>query len=148
MWPFRPRPPRAPASDPIATPTPDPIGDICRALAERPWEWSADTRNVLAHTSGVRIEWDQVPSNPAYPLTSAKRTAAVVIQDGIRSVQSERDSARLDGALAARAAALVARPRHTFTQSAVLLADAVKAGDEQAAYALADEVMEHAKSST
>lgn len=47
----------------------DPIGDLCRLLADRPWEWSAPDyvddgtgddapgENNLDHASGVSLSW-------------------------------------------------------------------------------------------
>ncbi len=119
-------------------PKPDPIGDICRSLAERPWEWEASTHAAmfdakLVHVSGVAL----VYNHHGVWLANGPGCLAVSC--------SRRDDARLLFAINARAAALVSRPRYTFTQAATMLADAVKRGDEQAAYALADEVMEHAR---
>jgi hypothetical protein len=131
--------------DPKPDPKPDPIADICRNLSQKPWEWSAGPNGGLQHASGIRIEWRSVPIDPSYPLTSPRRNAAVLIGDGVSVQQTREDSERIDNAIAARTAAIIARPRYTFTDAAQMLARAVQSDDEQAAYALADEVIEHAK---
>ena len=126
-------------------PKPDPIEDICSALANRPHEWSASAGGAIVHSSGVSLSWITVPRDLSYPTLGGNKTVAILAVDGQRIQQSDRDSDRLHHAVSQRAAALVSRPRHTFTDAAKALARSVLDGDEQAAYALADEVMEFAR---
>lgn len=136
MWPFSTKPP-----DPQQ---PDPIGDICRLLAEKPWEWEAgetdeedeDERTpALTHLSGVEVSWR----------TDSWTRRTIVwfgFGGGPYTQLTDRDSARLFAGIQANAAARVRRPKCDYDSVAHAMADAVKAGDRVAARQLADLVME------
>lgn len=124
---------------------PDPVGDLCRLLVERPWEWEtnddAEDSNVLSHPSGVSVSW----LNNEYR-SSGKYGPEVWLVIGRESVRLSNDDAdRVAAAITGSAVARVGRKPRPFPESAVLLARAVLAGEHEAARALADEVFEHAK---
>lgn len=121
----------------------DPIGDICRLLVEKPWEWEGAGGGALRHLSGVGIGWQNALRDPRYPLTEGAYRAAVVQTAGASVVCSQDETARVKGALLRMAAARVARPRVSFDEATKSVARAVLEGDKEAAYQLADWVMEH-----
>jgi len=125
-------------------PKPDPIGDICRSLAERPWEWTqvGNTVDELSHKSGVILRLSDVPRDPLYPLAGGTKMVFTIIATGTATDQSDADSQRIASALLARSAAIVSSPRRDFSSDAKALATAVLAGDMIAARALADLVIE------
>ncbi len=142
MWPFRKVASVVTAAKPAA---PDPIGDICRSLAERPWEWtvgrvgsaSDNQYQYLRHNSGVVLAIERKwRSHPDTWLGNG---------DGsIGSLQPRDVCLRIHAAVLAHAAALVSRKPFRFTDSAIALADAIKAGaDLNAVYGLIDEILEH-----
>lgn len=124
-------------------PQPDPIGDICKSLVERYWEWTPgtssdedpdDQRPLLRHQSGVEIVWH---------IRDYGRALAVWVSHGTELMSSAKppEARRLYAAVQGRTAVLTNRPPFNFTESAKLLARAVLDGDETAAHALADEVI-------
>ncbi len=127
---------------------PDPIGDICRSLAERPWEWDIDTKSDYSYSNNIICVrhsksgvWVVVNTN----LANYGETKCHVGQTGRGGVrQSKVDSVRLSNGVNARAAALVTSSTYRFTDSARLLAHAVLAGELDAAFALADEIIDTA----
>jgi hypothetical protein len=114
----------------------DPVGELCRLLVERPWEWEDATRAeiaVLTHVSGASVAWRaKYPfGGDDYDVFLSPKAGAVAIL--------RRDVARVMAALRASAVARVksggGRP---FSVEAQAMARAVLAGDMGAASALAD----------
>lgn len=91
MWPFKKSAP---------SPALDPIGDICRAIIDRPWEWTFDDV-ALRHTSGVAVVVTPDPTKPSAPPGVALRMVEV------RLSQSDDDAYRLACAIEANMAARV-----------------------------------------
>lgn len=124
---------------------PDPVGDICRLLVERPWEWVVSTqpdrsknqmgRPVLTHVSGVyRIyENDRTRSTPSVWLALGGTTAMPT---------DFPDAERLYRAILGNAAARVARPKASLPLAVRAMMAALKADDLVGGRALADLVME------
>lgn len=140
MWPFRSRPSVQPASDPV--------GAICRLLVDRWWEWAPgqteDGGAQLAHTSGVCLSWEMRLDPRPYKYGRAPLVSiSMANENGILTEMPFGDSARIYAAIQAHAAARIAHTPYRFTDAAVSLADAVKAGAHDAALALCDEILYH-----
>jgi hypothetical protein len=128
-------------------PKPDPIGDLCRLLVGRSWEWEPvdddEDSNVVRHPSGVTVRWinNEYRSygkfGPEVWLTIGRETVAL----------SHADADRVAAAVVDCAVARASRKPRPFSEAAKLLAKAVLAGEREAARALADEVFEHAEES-
>lgn len=114
----------------------DPIGDICKSLVERWYEWSygktLDTNNPgLMHKSRVSVVW-----------TGNGTTVYIGWNDAIaNSSHSPYDDLRLMVAIRGNLAARL-RPRDNFDDVAKSLAHAVLAGDTTAMRALKDRLDE------
>lgn len=123
-------------------PQPDPIGDICKSLVERYWEWTPSMSNdqdpdertpLLLHRSGIEVSW--------FVDNYQSITGWVSHGNAVMTKATPREARRLYEAVQKRTAVLTNRPPLNFTESAKLLARAVLDGDETAAHALADEVI-------
>ncbi len=125
MWPFRRHPPTAVA---------DPIGDICRLLCERWWEWAANRSKegspALQHSSGTFIVW-------------LHGTVWLGTGDSPGNTLSNYDSTRVIRAIHGNFAARISNRPFRFTDAALALAAAIQAGQYDAAYGLVDELLEH-----
>lgn len=122
-------------------PRPDPVGDLCRLLVERPWEWEAfeppDGYNGMRHVpSDVEVMWGSTRGRYPQRFVTLKLNGQLISVDDVERVRSA-----IRHSFIARATGK-SRP---FSASAVALAKAVLAGEHEAARALADEVFEHAK---
>lgn len=126
-------------------PKPDPIGDICRLLVEKAWEWTPGNTGKpsapkLSHISGVWLAWDNRGS------MYRNDHLRVFFGVGAESLGEEiggNDAVRLFRAVQGNAAARAVRPRVNFDDATKAMAKAVLAGDAEAARLLADFVMEH-----
>lgn len=125
---------------------PDPIGDICRLLVEKAWEWTpgrmpsaklfARASPTLTHLSGVFVAWDHEGYGVELRVLFGFTPGAA---DEVRG--SDRN--RLREAIKGNAAARITRPRVSFDDATRAMAQAVLDGDAEAARQLADFVMEH-----
>lgn len=131
------------------TPASDPIGEICRILAERPHEWrmdvtdDADKDACLVHVTGVTIAYRYENVSRTYIPDFHARVWFCSHADGRLAELPRRDAARVYTAIQSQAAALVARRPYRFTDAALALAESVRSGDHSAALALCDEILEH-----
>lgn len=133
MWPFKRSPQPAPE---------DAVSIICHMLVERWWEWtpgeSEDDHAVIRHTSGVCLSyyWSSV--------YSYARVSFALSDDGILSELPPPAANRIYRAIQDNAAARIAHKPFRYTDAAIALADAIKAGAPvESVFGLIDEILEY-----